>query len=229
MLEEDELDLELDPVDAGLIFRAEMWATNAFMGYWKHLLAFLIVLLLSILFYGQYNSWYQSEQRESSHEIFAVQRDVSPNATDSQNDQAGDSLIEVAASARGLARAEALLLAGEYYRVSGNGEGQRNALEQLIADDPDGVVAFAARSAMASLELEEGNHDAAVAHLTWLYDNTSHFLSEQAGSDLGLVYEHLSRNDEAKQLYTAMLEEMPDGLRREMIEDRLSKFGEASP
>ena len=90
MLEEDDSDLELDPVDAGLIFRAEMWATNAFMGYWKHLLAFLIVLLLTILFYGQYHSWYQSEQRKASHEIFAVLKDLGENPTDEKNNQAGD-------------------------------------------------------------------------------------------------------------------------------------------
>ncbi len=135
----------------------------------------------------------------------------------------------MASSARGLARAEALLRAAEFYRRSGNGEGQREALALLISDAPDGVVAFAGRSAMASLELEEGNHDEAVSHLLWLHNNTSHFLSEQSGSDLGLVYEHLKRNDEASALYTEMLADMPDGLRREMIEDRLSKLGEASP
>jgi predicted negative regulator of RcsB-dependent stress response len=229
VLEEDELDLELDPVDAGLIFRAEMWATNAFMGYWKHLLAFLIVMLLTILFYGQYHNWYQNEQRRSSHEIFAVLKDLGESPTDEQSNQAGDTLTELAGSARGLAKAEALLRAAVFYRSSGNGEGQREALGLLIADAPEGVVAFAGRSAMASLEIEEGNHDAAVSHLIWLHDNTSYFLSEQAGSDLGLVYEDLERNDEARALYTAMLADMQDGLRREMIEDRLSKLGEASP
>ena len=229
MLEEDELDLELDPVDAGLIFRAEMWATNTFMGYWKHLLAFLIVLLLSILLYGQYHSWYQHTQRKSSHEIFVVLKDLTENATDDQNNQAGDTLTEVASSTRGLAKAEALLRAAEFYRRSGNGESQREALDALIADAPEGVVGFAGRSAMASLDLEEGNHDAAVSHLIWLHDNTAHFLSEQAGSDLGLVYEHLKRNEDADALYTAMLADMPEGLRREMIEDRLSKLEETSP
>ena len=41
MLDEDENELELELEDAGLMFRTEMATKNAFMGYWKHLLAVL--------------------------------------------------------------------------------------------------------------------------------------------------------------------------------------------
>ena len=46
---DDTNDLELDLEDAGISFRAEMWATNFMLANWKLMLAALILGLLSIL------------------------------------------------------------------------------------------------------------------------------------------------------------------------------------
>lgn len=229
MLEEDDSDLEMEPVDAGLIFRAEMWATNAFMGYWKHLLAILIVLLLAVLFFGQYRSWHQSHQREASHSIFEIEQGLMRSATDVELAAAADEFAALASASGGTAKAEAQLKAAELYRSSGNSVRQREVLDEMLAGDLDGVLRFAARSAMASLEMEEGNHEAAVGHLTSLYQNGDTFLSEQAGMDLGVVYEHQKQIDEARKLYTDMLAVMEDGPRRETVEERLAGLPEISP
>ena len=229
MLEEDDSDLEMEPVDAGLIFRAEMWATNAFMGYWKHLLAFLIVMLLAVLFFGQYRSWYQNHQRDASHGIFEIEQGLNRTATEVEFAAAADELAALATTATGTAKAESQLKAVELYRNAGDTARQREVLNDMIAADLEGVLGFAARSAMASLEMEEDNQEAAVEHLTWLYQNADSFLSEQAGMDLGVLYEHQKQVGEARALYTDMLALMEDGPRREMVEERLAGLPENTP
>ena len=226
MLEEDDSDLELEPVDAGLIFRAEMAATNAFMGYWKHLLAFLIIILLGVLFFGQYRAWYQNHQRDASHGIFEIEQGLARTATDVEFGAAADELAGLAATASGTARAEAQLKAVELYRNSGNAVRQREVLNEMLEDELEGVLGFAARSAMANLEMEEGNQEAAVGHLSWVYENADTFLSEQAGMDLGVMHEHQKQIDEARALYTDMLAVMLDGPRREKVEERLAGLEE---
>ncbi len=218
MADQEDDELELAPADAGTLFRAEMWATNAILGYWKHLLAALLVVLLGFLFWGQYQSWVQRSQRAATAEIAeAVATLPAPlvelpermasglvEAEPAALEKVGDTLVEQAGATGGTARAEALLNASELYRLAENTEKQRRALADA-SQGAGGVLLYAAEAALANLELELGEGDAAVGRLRQLVDSQQGYLAEQAALDLGLALEHLDRKDDAVKVYDDFL------------------------
>lgn len=233
MAELDEDDLDLKPADAGALFRAEMWATNAVLGYWKHLLAVLVVVLLSFLFYGQYKDYVQRTQRSFTSMTAEVESSL-PDTFDvlgqqiatgsleiepSELESAGDKLIEVADQASGTARAEALLKAAELFRLAEADEKRREVLNKA-SEDAEGVLRFAAEGALANLELELEEGDAAVQRLKNMMQDTEGFLAEQAALDLGLALEQLDRNDEAIGVYDEFLTRWPSSPRVDEVRER---------
>ena len=230
-LEEDDLDLK--PADAGALFKAEMWATNAILGYWKHLLVVLVIGLLCFLFYGQYTTHVQRIQRgftSMTAEIEATLPDtfdvlgqqIATGAVEiepAELEQAGDKLVAVADQASGTAKTEALLKAAELFRLADADEKRRSALQQASVD-ARGVLLFAAEGALANLELELQEGDAAVQRLRGLMEKESGFLAEQATLDLGLALEQLERDDEAIKVYDDFLQRWPASSRIDEVRQR---------
>ncbi len=223
--EEDDDDLEFEPADAGFSFRAEMWAKNVLMGYWKAILAVLITGLVGILFYGQYQSWYLMNQRASASEIFDAVKDLDDGATPEDYTKAAEMLERIAETARGTARTEALLRAADYYRQAVDPEGQNRALTTADAKPSTGVLGYAVDANLANLALERGDGDDAVARMRKLADQSEGYLAEQATLDLGLMYEHLERVDEARALYIAFLTDFPDSASAEQVRVRQRQLG----
>ena len=232
-LEDDDLDLK--PADAGALFRAEMWATNAILGYWKHLLAVLIVGLLCFLFYGQYQSYVQRTQRAATSmisdveaelpaplQILAAQSAAGILEIDAEElTDIGDRLTEVGRIANPPAKTEALLKAAEVFRIAGASD-QRRAALQLAAEGAEGVLRFAVEGALADLELEVGEGDAAVDRLKALMEGEG-FLAQQAALDLGLALEQLDRSDEAVEIYDEFMHRWPDSARTDQVRERRSR------
>lgn len=225
MADEDDDDLEFEPADAGVAFRAEMAATNFALGYWRHIVAVLVVVLLGFLFYGQYQSWHLGDQRDSARQIFEAERALR-DAEDPQPElfgQVADALMAV--DARGMAKSEALLKAAELYRLAEQPEKQRSTLE-LAAGASEGVLAYAADAAIANLDLEAGDGDAATARLRRLMDSEQGFLAQQAALDLALMYEHLDRTADARAVYDEFTARFPESELGDEVRERRAKLGD---
>lgn len=237
MAERTEEDLQLAPAEAGFAFKAEMAATNFLLGYWKHLLAVVAVVLLSILFYNQYRDWNQRAQRELSAQLAEAQRglpasvvelpqllamgeDVAPDALSGTADR----MMQIARDGSGAAAVEGFLEAAELYRLAGKPVEQRAALD-AAAGQARGVLRFAAVGALANLDLEEGRGDEAVARLRELMDSNDGFLAQRAALDLGMALEHLDRGSEAEQVYATFLEKWPSSPAVEEVRMRRDRLG----
>ncbi len=206
-------ELVLPKAEAGLFFRAEMAWANFLFGYWRHLLVVLVVGLLGVLVWGQWRSWVDREQRATSAEIAEIERKLPaelPMLPDAISDAKvkpedlevpADALAAIGKKAKGAARVEAWLKAAELYRLAGKPDLQRSALEGG-ADSDAGVMTYAAVSALAALDLDEGKGDLAIARLTALRSNPDEGLAQSAALDLGLALESLGRIDEAGRVYT---------------------------
>lgn len=237
MADEPEDDLDLKPADAGSLFRAEMFTTNLLLGYWKHLVAAVIVTLLGVLIYGQYVDFHRRSQRTTTSQVATALADLPAElpllperiASGQPVDPAllertGDTLVAIANGASGPAKVEALLQAAELFRLAANPQKQRDALVGASANG-QGVLAFAAEGALANLELEQGEGDAAVTRLRGLMAGHDGYLAEQAAIDLGLALEHLSRNDEAGKVYAEFLTKWPDSPRADVVRQRQALLG----
>lgn len=228
-------ELELKPAEAGALFKAEMFATNFFLGYWVHMVGVVLLVLLGVLAWGQYGSWYQDRQRAASAQIANTldglpsplgelpSRLASGEAVDlAQVEKVGDELVTIADSAMGTSRVEALMTAAELYRLSAKTDKQRQALADASAEEV-GVLSWAAESSLASLELELEQGDAAIERLRGLASSSDGYLAEQATIDLGLALEHLGRKDEAAKVYAEFLARFPDSRRGEQVKARQAR------
>lgn len=237
MAETRDEDLVLQPADAGAAFRMEMAASNFLLGYWKHMVAALVAVLVSVLIYGQYNSYVHRQQRGTAAEIAAVERDLPApiailgfqksqgmlTSTPEQLEAAADRLEAIGAEASGAASVEARLKAAELYRLAGSPK-RRTTLE-AAAGTADDVLRYAAVSGLAAMDLEEGNGDQAVARYKELMSSKDAFLAQQAAIELGLALEHLGRKDEAAQVYAEFLTRWPDAPRAGEVKDRQGQVG----
>ena len=239
MAEERDEDLELAPADAGAAFRAEMAATNLLMGYWKPMLAGLLAVLMSFLVWGQYAKFVQRAQRATAAQIAEVERDLPLPiaAMVFQKAQGGlavapDVLIEaaermeaVAGASSGTGSVEASLKAAEIYRLADATDKRRVALE-AAAGESEGLLQYAAQSALASLDLESGNGEGAIRRYELLQEGDG-FLARRATIDLGLALEHLGRRDEAATVFDTFLSRWPDAPGASQVRAHRDRVGSA--
>jgi hypothetical protein len=262
-LAEEDDDLILEQGDAGAAFRAEMAATNMLLGYWKHLVAVIVVFLACVLFYGWYDGWHTSNQRAATKatamELSALPVPIEriPMLIQMEETLASlppdekippyfsqllgvpsswtgsdvfvpstDELKALAGSVEALgngftdtAKAEALLKAAELYRLAGDTEGRRRALE-AAQGAAKGALEFAAVTALANLDLEDGRGEEAVNRLRTLTVGEDDFLAQQAMLDLGVALEHLDRGDEAGAVYADFLVRWPDAEQADEVRSR---------
>ena len=223
MAEENDEDLELELADAGVAFRAEMWATNFMMGYWKHVLAVLIVGLLAILLFTQYQDYTRKAQRTATYQISKVETSLEMDSKEARC-AAANALNTIAEASNGTAKVEALLKASELFRLCENPEEQRRVLTAASAK-AESVLKYSAIAALANLDLEEGKGDSAIERMTSLRDSYDGFLAQRAAIDLGLALEHLKRFDDAQAVYAEFLTTWPDSPRADEVRSRQAAKG----
>jgi hypothetical protein len=228
VVDEDESELELELEDAGLMFRTEMATKNAFMGYWKHLLTVLVVVLLSILFYGQYKNWHQTNQRDLSHAMFVATKDLAMDPSDEELGAAAAKLQEIGEQGRGLGAVDALLKSAELYRNAGNAEGQGSALVSAGEKASGTELVFLVESQRAMWELESGDGDAAVSRLRSLVSSTSGLLGLEARMSLASALEATGAHQEARSVYETLLADYPDTTRKTEVEGRVKALPKAN-
>ncbi len=226
-----EEELRLEPQDAGLVFRAEMWLTDTLLGYWPYLVGVLVAGLGAIFFYNQYLDHVESQQRAFAEAIAKIESRLDvPVAGLAYQQAAGqpldqEELAKAAAAleaidAYGAGRCEADLKAAEIYRLLERPADQRRVLERVEAEGIE-PFAYLATSSLANLDLEEGASERAIERLTRLMQSHQGFLGEQAALDLGMVYEHLGKQDEARQVYLQFEERWSNSPRLEQVKKRL--------
>ncbi|MBW2254879.1 MAG: hypothetical protein JRI25_09830 [Deltaproteobacteria bacterium] len=225
-------DLSLPEQEAGFLFRMEMWSTNAILGYWKHLVAVILVVLLAILVYGQYTSIHRRNQRGMTAEVSEVWNTLPAQAipgqlTDEQKATlrtAADELARIGGEGGGPASAEAWLKAAELYRLLGETESQKAALvaAQRFAR---GSLLYAARSGVANIEMELGDPEAALATYRVLMYEMDGYLAQDAALSLGLAYEHFDRPSDARAVYTEFMGLWPDAPLASEVQNRLDRLG----
>lgn len=227
----EEEDLVLEAQDAGAMFRAEMWVTDTLLGYWPYLLATLGVGLGAIFFWSQYRDFQIDQQRGYAESVRRVETDLDGSVLDLGYMQASGQPLDEAGirsaaeqlltlDASGAGGTEARMKAAELFRLVGDTDQQRSALEFVAAQ---GIAPYAqlAEAALANLDLEAGDQEAAIARLEKLSTSGAEgYLREQALLDLGLVFEHLDRKDDARSTYDRFLETWPSSPRVEQVRQR---------
>jgi tetratricopeptide (TPR) repeat protein len=233
-------DLDLKPARAGTLFRLEMFTTNFLLGYWKQLVAVVVVFLVMILAWGQYNDITRRNQRETAARIaerlgelsqplpYVAEAIAKGEEVDTAKlEEVADGLIAIGNGASRAARVEAYLTAAELYRLADLPDKQRSALTQAV-ESGEGILGYSASAALANLELAEGDGDASVQRLRELVRSSEGYLAEQAQIDLALALEHLGRKDEAAQVYDEFLQQFPESPRRTVVEQRLGRVSTGS-
>jgi hypothetical protein len=229
--EEDDDDLDLRPADAGALFRAEMATTNFLLGYWKGLLALLVVGLVSVLLYGKLLDYRTTQQKGVAGKVALLEAKLGaplitlPDAIDAGQVKQDDvtsiarEMLEVSRESSGPGRVEAALKAAELFRIAGSDDERRAALEEAVPY-AEGVLAFSAHGSLANLDLEQGNGDAAVARWQTLVETEDGILAEEAMLELGLVYEALGRPDDARKVYADFMARFPESSRFDKAQQR---------
>lgn len=237
---DEEDDLELKTADAGVMFRAEMWAQNTLLGYWPYLVGAVVVVLLCFLFYGQYNNYVTRTQRAASADVYAeVAKLPAPveflgqqkaygmlRKTDAELVAAADKIAEAAEQGTGPAKVDGLINAAEVYRLGNATERQKEVLTAAAAEASVGTILWhAAQSRLATLELELEESDAAIQRLRSMREKGSDFLAQEAALELARVYEQLERPEDAAQVYEEFLRKWANSPRVEEVQtlrDRVS-------
>lgn len=228
-------DLELKPADAGAMFRVEMFATNFLLGYWKHIVAIAVMVLVSILVYGQYRDFHRRTQRSTTAQISGALGELPDSlpmlsariangepVDPTELEGVGDKLLAIAGEASGPARVEGYLSAAEVFRLADKTDKQRTALEAAV-EDGEGILGYAAEGGLATLELAQSQGDAAVERLRTLSKTQQGYLAEQATIDLGLALEHLGKKADAAAVYADFETRFPDSPRLGEVKERQAR------
>lgn len=230
----DDSNLDLEPQDAGLAFRAEMWATDLLFRNWKQIVGAVVVVLVGVGAYGIWNNFNQSSQRATTSAIADIEAalpqdmmtlalakaGVRPDATidEAAVREAAGKLIELSRGASGTAAVEAALKAGELYRFVDDAAGRREALE-VASNGASGVLRYAAVAGLANLDIEEGKPDEALARFRELRTEQP-YLARQATLDLAAALESLDRHNEAVAAYDEYLATWPEASDVEDVRQR---------
>lgn len=236
--QEDE-DLQFHTADAGVAFRTEMAATNFLIGYWKHVLAVMILGLISLVIFDQIRTASTNAQRETSAQIAKVERDLpvpiymvpvaklqgSEGLDDDALRAAAVALATIGQDSSGVGAAEAHLKAAELYRVVGDNAERRTQLE-AAQGSAKGVLSFSVESALATLDIEDGDVDAGIQRYRGLMADSDAYLAQQAALELGTALEALGRQGEAGEVYANFLTRWPDAATADEVRIRQSRAGD---
>ena len=164
------------PQETDAIFKMQMAASDLVLGYWKHVLGAILVLLVVTFAFSVVQSWRGSQAEEVYGRIGKIDY-LMPPSTESTpfgempvDDAAVPGRMEdiatgagkyeeIARDATGAAGVEAWLKAAEAWRRAGKPEAARAALEQAAAVEAPGILHFTAQTALAHAMDAAGERD----------------------------------------------------------------------
>ncbi len=225
--------------DYGL--QAEMRSQEFLLRHWKPLVGTVVAVVVGIFVYGTWESTVVAAQRSTTAAIADVERDLpagllelaqaragvgEPPEADAIVDEA-EALVAIGDEASGTAAVEAWMKAAELYRMADRPDARRAVLDKA-AQGGSGVLAFAARSALANLDIEDGDVDKGLAGLDALTKDPNPFLARQATLDLAAAQEATGRADAARATYDRFLTTWPSAPEAETAEERKARVGMAA-
>jgi tetratricopeptide (TPR) repeat protein len=232
--EPERSDLDIEPDDAGIAFRAEMWATDKLMRFWKQIAGAIALFLFGTLVYGQWKNMYQADQRSTTSAIADREESMPQDLASLPQLKAGfqpgqeldedairasaDDLLKIASEAKGTAAVEAGLKSAEMYRVLELDDKRREALE-VAEQHASGVLRYAAVVGLANLDIENDEADKGLDRFRSLAEEEA-YLARQAKLDLAAALEALGRFEEAVVAYDEFLSSFPDAPNVDDIEQR---------
>ncbi len=214
-----------EEASADLSFRAEMWVKDKILGYWKPIVVVLAAIPFVALGWSQFQAAKVHKQESISSAVSkaeeqlsvpidyigAVKAGADPSQTfdEANARKVADELVEIAKGGEGAGSIEALLKAAELYRLTGDAALRRSALESAAAASEERTMLFAAESALASMDVEEGNGEAAIARLKKL-SQADDYIARRATMALGETQEVLGMHGDAAATYSTFLSRWPD-------------------
>lgn len=167
------------PQETDAIFKMQMAASDLVLGYWKHFLGGILVLLVASFAWSVVKSWRASQAEDVYGRIGKIDY-LMPPATERTpfgEMPADDAAVpgrlediatgagkyeEIAREASGAAGVEAWLKAAEAWRRAGKPDAARAALEKAVAVEAPGIVHFTAQAALANALDAAGERDKAM-------------------------------------------------------------------
>ena len=221
--------------------RAEMGAQEFLLRNWMPIVGVVGSVVVGFLVYGWWGSATIAEQRATTAAIADVERDLPSGMLQLAQARAGmgeppeaaaivdeaDALVAIGDGATGTSAVEAWMKAAELYRMADRPDARRGVLEKAAAHG-SGVLAFAARSALANLDLEADKVDEGLAALESLTTVPEPFLARQATLELAAAQEATGRPDAARATYDRFLTTWPDAPEAETATERKARVGSAA-
>ncbi len=157
------------------LFKAQMVVANAFYGYWRHGIAAMVAVLLTVLAWGTWRN-HQTEQLQASHaEVERVLRTLragiethaeNPAMVKAQATEGGRLLAEIGARTKGPGGTYAWIHAARAYQAAELPDKQLEAWTKAHERGEDGELGWASASGLSGVLFDQGKVDEAVAVLT---------------------------------------------------------------
>lgn len=226
--ESDKLPGEQEEVD--YFFQMQMAGHRAVQKYWKAVGAVMVVILVGALFYGLYDSNRRNDLKNGAAAIADVDRrmpqpdqmalfglapldDPADEERMVQLREGAKRYEDAAATTSSGTSGEAWLKAADTWLRLGETDNAKKAYEAANAVQPKGVIGHGARAGLASLELEAGNADAAVALYRQSADQGQGFLAETSLLSLARVYDSQAKDAELKSVFDEFRLRFPNSAR----------------
>lgn len=231
-------DLKIEPEDAGVAFRTEMWMTDFLMKYWMVIAGVTVAFLVGVFIYGQMSNMYTAGQRRTTAAVADIESELPTDVFSmaqikagfnkneeldvAQLKEAAAELVSTASNGDDTAAVEALLKAAELYRLADDVAGRRSALEKAAATS-DGVLRYAAEAGLANLDIEQDKAEEALERFRKLAKDTDAYLAQQATLDLAGALEALGRDSEAVDAYDAYINKWSTATNIDEVRQRKDK------
>jgi hypothetical protein len=224
-----------------VLFKTQMRVLNALLGHWKIGLAIVGVVLLSVLVFGEYDSYIVNQQRGYQGQIADIDRRM-PEAGPAERflGGAGEGLTPevkanveegarryeaVAANAVGTGATMAWIRAGGAWERAGDQDKARKAFEGAHAVGSTGVVGWSAANQFSAAQAGAGDADGAIATLKSLSGKVTGLMAAQIEMGIATTLEDAGRTSESKAAFEAFLVAHPQSILVEQAKDGIRRLG----
>lgn len=206
------VDAPLAGGEQDVLFKAQMTVANTLLGYWKHGVTALFVVLAASFVVGQWLTHKVDVQKDGQAALARIdlkmptldpmtRMGLAP--MDDPNDPARMALLAtnageyeaLAATTSGTASAMAWMRAAEAWRRAGQLDKAKAAYLKI---EGEGVLGFTGATGVAALAADSGDIDGAVSALKPFAAATEGFLAQQALIEIAAIYEGAGRNTDAR-------------------------------
>ena len=237
-LQDAEADLLGGTEEQDVLFKGQMAVANFFLGYWKHGLALLGVVLVVAFFFGMYRNHTRDTQREIQAGMARVERTLPADdrslpigpLDDPADTERADKLVKaaqgfqaVAEQGQGVGAAMAWIRAAEVWQRARRPEDSQRAWQKAHEVGAPDMVGWAAAAGLAASYADAGKVDEAAALYRSFADTAQGPIAEEALLDLGTLYLDAGRNAESVAVLQEFTQKHPDSVLLSQVAEVLSQ------